>query len=248
MSTGLGLGLGLPFSGGSGAVIPSWNPSNVAGGWWLSSTFGVVTSGATLTSWASQGTLTPTITVKGTGLTLDGNSDIDFPADATSFVYEGTPTAHVDSHTIFGLIRRDTIATGESLFGKYVTASAARTFQVFWQTSAFVPLYAASADGSAVTSVTIGPLGAAGNFHYFVIRKTGTDLDAWWNGIATLNQVVPATLFDSAFPLCLGGRSGSASTNLTTPFDGAFREFGYYNTALSDANITLLLDFLASRM
>lgn len=243
-----GLSLCLGVGGGAGDGLVGWRPIDVSGGWWLTSRFGVSKTGSQLTAWSSRGTLTPTMTVKGSNLTVDSNGDIDFPANAASFLYEGTPVADVDSHTLFWLARRDLIATGESLFGKYVTTSARRAYQLFWQSAAFTPTYAVSADGTAVTSLTVGPLGAAGDFHYAVIRKNGTDVDSWWNGIATLNQVGPATIFDSTDPLCIGGRSGNASTNATSPFDGAFREFGYYDTALSDANVDLLLDYLASRM
>lgn len=228
---------------------PEFVPADILGGFHLSSSYGVTHSAGTLTNWMHRGNLSPNFVVKGTGLTVDASGDIDFPGSATAFLYEGTPIADYDSHTLFGVYRRDSVnnASGESIIAKYFTSSARRSWQMAHDSlSTWRPHSFGSADGTATTTVAIGP--TASGWGYFVLRKSGTDLDTWWNGIASLNLTMPATLFDSNDPICIGGRSGNESTNVTGPFNGAVRDMGYYNSAISDANVTLLLDYLAGRM
>lgn len=231
------------FTGHSATSLAStWTPASIPDGWWLDSQYDVA---ANVSTWGSRGTLLPELKARDLStMTVDANGVL-FASGAADFLYETSLAPHSNEITIFCVYRTGAIAVSDlALLGKYKTSTNERTWQLV-HTTGHTLQFAASANGSAATTVSVSPVGSPRyRFHTVIVRKTGPSLDAWFDGVkVTSNAVVPATMFTSPLPLTIGGRGGTASSDGTVGFKGHIRHVGLYNSALSDSDVAKLLEW-----
>lgn len=221
-----------------------WNPTSLSGGWWLSHDYGIATG---VTTWASRGTLSPAFTAR-TGSTVSKDYDgVYFPGGNADFLYESTPVAKTNDHTVFGVFRpKQEFSTNGVIIGRYKTSTSQRAWQVALDSLNSRQISTHSPDGSTTSTTAVSPTGRIKNRWYaFVMRKNGTAIKTYFRKAVVVDGTVgSATINDPPLPTTIGSRGGDASTDGSIGFNGWIRHLGFYNRALSDGELSLLLDWL----
>jgi hypothetical protein len=229
-------------------VSVDWTPTDASGGWWLDSQSGITKSGDNVTAWASSGTLAPAFLARsGSAITTDQDG-VYFRGVNEDFLYESSPVAKTDDHTVFVVFRpQAALNTNQVIVGRYRTTDNNRSWQVAADSLAGRVVTAHSSDGQAATAITnnVAPIQQLSHRYYFaVVRKSGTSVKTYWRGeLISDTTTAGSTVFDAPIPTTIGARGGTASSDGAIPFQGWIKHVGFYNRALSDEEVTQLMEW-----